>query len=53
MSTRQVNCDCGTTIREATDEALILAVKKHARDVHSMELSTEQILSMAEVVQED
>ena len=50
MSEKQVNCDCGTTIREKTDEALIAAVQNHASAVHDMDLTPEQILSMAEVV---
>ena len=50
MSKKQVACDCGTTIRESTDDALVKAVQAHATAVHDMDLSREQILSMAEVV---
>ena len=50
MSEKQVACDCGATIREQTDEALIAAVQKHATEVHEMNLTPEQVLSMAEVV---
>lgn len=53
MSDKRVSCDCGKTIRESSDEALIDAVKKHAREVHDMELSAEQVLSMAEPVPTD
>ena len=45
---KQVNCDCGTTIRERDDDALVAAVQRHAQEVHRMTLSREQILSMAE-----
>jgi hypothetical protein len=45
---KQVSCDCGKTIREQTDDALVAAVQRHARDVHRMELSREQVLAMAE-----
>lgn len=49
MSTpKKVSCDCGKEIREDEDEALIEAVQEHARDVHEMELSREQVLAMAE-----
>ena len=46
--TKKVSCDCGKTIRESTDEALVAAVQRHARDVHRMELSRDQVLAMAE-----
>jgi hypothetical protein len=48
MAQKQVCCDCGKTISEGTDDALVSAVQKHARDVHNMQLTREQILSMAE-----
>lgn len=48
MAQKQVCCDCGKTIRETTDDALVSAVQKHAREVHNMELTREQIMSMAE-----
>jgi predicted small metal-binding protein len=50
MARKQVCCDCGKTIREDTDGALVAAVQEHAREVHKMELTREQILSMAEPV---
>lgn len=45
---KQVACDCGKTIRETDDDQLVATVQKHAREVHSMELSREQVLAMAE-----
>ena len=50
MAEKQVSCDCGATIREQGDEKLVSAVQQHARDVHNMELSREQVLAMAEPV---
>ena len=50
MSEKQVQCDCGATVREATDEALIASVQAHAKGVHDMDLTREQILAMAEPV---
>lgn len=47
---KQVNCDCGKVIRENDDEALVAAVRQHASEVHQMDLSRDQILSMAEPV---
>ena len=50
MVTKQVSCDCGKTIRESSDEELVRAVQKHAQEVHRMELTREQVLSMAQPV---
>ena len=50
MSGKKVNCDCGATIEETNDDALVEAVKKHATEVHNLELTRDQILSMAEPV---
>ncbi len=50
MAEKKVSCDCGKTIREKNDDQLVAAVQQHAREVHAMELSREQVLSMAEPV---
>lgn len=50
MADKQVSCDCGKVIRETTDDTLVEAVQKHALEVHDMELTREQVLSMAEPV---
>jgi predicted small metal-binding protein len=47
MTQKQVACDCGKTIRESSDDALVMAVQKHAREAHNMDLTREQVLSMA------
>ena len=43
-----MKCDCGFVIRGRTDDELVEAAQSHAKDVHSMDLTPEQILSMAE-----
>lgn len=48
MGQKQVSCDCGKTIRGETDDLLIERVKEHAKEVHNLELTKDQILSMAE-----
>jgi hypothetical protein len=48
MADKKVTCDCGKTMRERTDDQLVSTVQKHAKDVHNMTLSREQILAMAE-----
>lgn len=50
MVNKQVSCDCGTIIREQGDDQLVAAVQQHAREVHGMDLTREQVLAMAEPV---
>lgn len=45
---KKVACDCGKVIRDDDDDALVREVQEHAREVHEMELSREQVLAMAE-----
>jgi predicted small metal-binding protein len=41
-------CDCGHVVRGDTDDELVANVQKHAREVHDMELTREQVLAMAQ-----
>lgn len=50
MGQKQVSCDCGKVIRESSDDRLVDSVQKHAREVHDMQLSRDQVLAMAEPV---
>jgi predicted small metal-binding protein len=50
MVEKQVACDCGKTIRAEDDDRLVAEVRQHAREVHDMDLTREQVLSMAEPV---
>lgn len=50
MAQKQVSCDCGKVVREESEEELVRAVKEHAREVHDMDLTREQVLAMAEPV---
>jgi predicted small metal-binding protein len=45
---KKVTCDCGKTMREPDDEKLIATVQKHAKEVHNMTLTKDQVLAMAE-----
>ncbi len=42
-----IRCPCGTVVRARDDEALVAEAQRHARDVHAMELTREQVLAMA------
>jgi predicted small metal-binding protein len=48
MPEKKVTCDCGKTMRAPNDEELVTIVQKHAKDVHNMTLTREQVLAMAE-----
>jgi predicted small metal-binding protein len=45
--TKIINCDCGRVVRGDSDEELVAAAQKHAREAHGMELTREQVLSLA------
>ena len=47
-----IECDCGWTCR-GSNEHLIAECRVHARDVHGMELTPEQILAVAVPVEEN
>ena len=46
--TKIMRCDCGHVVRGETDDELVANVQQHAREVHDMEISREQILAMAQ-----
>ena len=43
-----MQCDCGYVVRGETDDELVANVQKHAREVHDMEITREQVLTMAQ-----
>src|SRR5829696_1928981 len=43
-----MQCDCGHVVRGETDDELVANVQKHAREVHGMEITKEQVLAMAQ-----
>jgi predicted small metal-binding protein len=42
-----INCECGVVVRGDTDDELIAVAQKHAREVHQMEITRDQVLSLA------
>jgi predicted small metal-binding protein len=44
---KKVQCDCGFVAKADDDETLIDVVQKHAKEVHNMDLTREQVLAMA------
>lgn len=51
MTEKLIECDCGWICR-GSDEHLIAECTVHARDVHGMDLTPEQILAVAVPVDE-
>ena len=43
-----IRCDCGFVVRGDNDDELVRGAQAHARDVHSVDLTAEQVLAMAE-----
>jgi predicted small metal-binding protein len=43
-----MQCDCGHVIRGETDDEIVANVQEHARDVHNIEITREQVLAMAQ-----
>ena len=46
--TKVINCDCGFVVRGDSDDELVRAAQAHASEVHSMQITAEQVLAMAE-----
>ncbi len=42
-----INCDCGFVARGDSDDELVAVAQRHAKEVHDMELTREQVLSLA------
>jgi predicted small metal-binding protein len=42
-----INCECGFTVQGDTDEELVSNAQAHAKEVHGMDLTAEQALSLA------
>jgi predicted small metal-binding protein len=42
-----ITCPCGFIVNGKTEDELVARAQQHAKEVHQMELSREQALSMA------
>jgi predicted small metal-binding protein len=40
----QLRCECGHAVQADCEQALVVAAQAHARDVHGMQLTGEQVL---------
>ena len=46
--TKVIRCDCGYVAHGESDDQLVSIAQQHAREVHAMDLTPEQVLAMAE-----
>jgi len=47
---KAIKCDCGFVVEGDNDDELVANGTKHAKEVHGMDITREQLLSMAEPV---
>jgi len=43
-----INCDCGTAVRGQTDDEIVENAQDHAKSKHSLTVTREQALALAE-----
>ena len=48
--TKVFTCECGVVIQGRNDDDLVAQAQRHAREVHGMEVTREQVLAMARPV---
>lgn len=41
-----INCSCGVAIRGTDDDVMVATAQTHAREVHDMDLSSDQARAM-------
>ncbi len=42
-------CECGVVLRGVDDDDLVAKAQSHAREVHHVEITREQVLAMARI----
>jgi predicted small metal-binding protein len=50
--TKIIRCSCGYVVRADTDDRLVADAQRHAREVHNLAVTKEQVLAMAEIASE-
>ena len=46
---KMFTCECGVVIRGRDDNDLVNQAQRHAREVHHMQITREQVLAMARI----
>ena len=44
-----IKCDCGYVVKGASDDELVTNAQEHASSVHSVDITRDQALAMAEL----
>ncbi len=44
---KAIHCPCGFVVRADDEDVLVSRAQQHAREVHHLDLSREQVLAMA------
>ena len=47
MSGNTIECPCGTVLRGADEDAVVVEAQQHAKSVHDMDLSDDQAREMS------
>lgn len=47
--TKSFTCECGVVLRGTDDDDLVAKTQHHAREVHNMEITRDQVLAMARI----
>ena len=45
--TKMFTCECGVVIKGRDDDELVAEAQRHAREIHRIEITREQVLAMA------
>ncbi len=48
---KQTTCDCGFMVRTSSDDEFVKHVQLHAKEVHDMEVTSEQALARAQTIE--
>jgi predicted small metal-binding protein len=43
-----IKCDCGFVVRGATDDELVANGQQHAKEVHGVDMTRDQVLALAQ-----
>jgi predicted small metal-binding protein len=48
MMAKTINCPCGFSVTTESDDELVKHVQLHAKDIHNMSPSRDEVLAMAQ-----
>ena len=51
MPRKSIRCECGAGFEADNDDQLVAGAQHHARDVHGMALTRDEVLAMAQPIE--